>query len=65
MAFLSKCLEQHQLCVLYKQEKKGEKTNLSVFELESKCDNWEPDDEKLFGNPVIQQKPCPLKHWVH
>lgn len=31
MAFLSKCLEQHQLCVLYKQEEKKEKKQTYVY----------------------------------
>lgn len=49
--------------VLYKEKKqKKEKKNISIFELESKCDNLEHDDEKLICNSIIKQKLCPLKH---
>lgn len=41
---------------------KIEETNLSIFELESKCDNLVHDDEKLILNPIIKQQLCPLKH---
>lgn len=51
------------VCALQaKEKKKKEKTNLSIFELESKCDNLEHDDEKLIWKPIIKQKLCPLKH---
>lgn len=51
--------------MLYKQKKKGKKkikTNLSIFELESKCDHLEHEDEKLTWNPIIKTKLCPLKY---
>lgn len=48
--------------MLYKKEKEKEKRNLSIFELESKCDSLEHDDEKLIWNLIIKQKLCPLKH---
>lgn len=52
--------------MIYKQKKKTgkkeEKTNLSIFELESKHDNLECEDEKLIWKQFIKQKLCPLKH---
>lgn len=45
-----------------RKRKKKEETNLSIFELESKCDNLVHDDEKLIWNPIIKQKLYPLKH---
>ena len=46
--------------MLYKRKKK-KKTNLSIFELESKCDHLE-QDEKLIQTPIIKQELCALQH---
>lgn len=58
MVFLSKCLENSISCVCFiskrKKEKRKEKINLSIFELESKYDNLEYEDEKLIWNLIIK-----------
>lgn len=69
MVLLSKCLENSTSCVCFtskrKKEKRKEKTNLSIFELESKCDNLEHEDEKLIWNPIIKQKTLSFETWMH
>lgn len=52
------------MCDLQAKEENREKRRkkLSIFELESKHDNLECEDEKLIWKQFIKQKLCPLKH---
>lgn len=64
MVFFSKCLERHQLCVLYKQRKRqgGGRKNKPKY-IWTRKQMWQLEhDEKLIWNPVIKQKLCPLKY---
>ena len=69
--FLSKCVYSTTAPVVSftsKRNKKKErniKTNLSILELEHKCDNLEHKDENLIWNPVIKQKTLSFETWMH